>query len=257
MSDEQVRLGELLEHAQEHFREALRTRPFYSVRVIQVGASYAWLTALKFAGILTIATFAASFLDAWPLTAALLSGLVLCVAWFGMGLARHLRAPRQWQAEADVALAALVMANEQLFDGQEGKDVALPGVVVLTREARRRADGPWLSQLAERLFALNAANAAELAPRDAETARTLARVQEEGEFVRWRVPHHLADNDDTWLVGLWLDRDHMPAGRLDRRLWLCLSHPSDQPSRTCLLPPEHWYSPSAGDLLSYLEDTDR
>ncbi len=121
--------------------------------------------------------------------------------------------------EAEVAVAALVMANEGLFDRRNRED--LPGVVVATLDAALRADPERLQRIAAQLHATKGE------PTDSVSAelRPIAAVltRELGRFDPLRIPRSLAGNDATWLSSCWFFREQLVGGVIERRIYPVLA----------------------------------
>ena len=179
----------------------------------------------------------AGWLLRWEYGATLAAAALLlgAIAWREMR--SHRRRALERTAESDFAVAALVMANDGLFDPDVAAD--LPGVLCVTRDPALMADPQRLRSLAGRLFELKSRSESGIPEPLRAIAATLA--SEAGWFPTLQVPREWAGNDATFVKPCWFERRFLPHRAIERRIFAVFVHPrvGDHPLE--LLPPEMWW----------------
>ncbi|MSR46599.1 MAG: hypothetical protein EXS13_05990 [Planctomycetes bacterium] len=195
------------------------------------------LVALLGAGVIALlGDSAPRWLPWWlPLAVALLSAAR--AAWIARAERADCRDQLERVQRAELAVAAVVMANNGLFDPRVKDD--LPGVVVATLDPQLQADPDRLTALAARLFALKDRPVAE-AP---AALRPIAAIltSESGRFTPLQVPSEHCGNDATWLSSCWLFREQLRKRVIERRIYPVLAQRRADPQQVRALPMAQWW----------------
>jgi len=181
----------------------------------------------------------------WAPVAAVALALLCGAAWIGRARAGGARELARRQA-GGVALGALVMANEGLFDLRDARD--LPGVVLVTRDDALMRAPARLIALADRLFELKDRDAAQV---PAELRAIAAQLtSERGWFEPMAVPRSFCGGHDCALFPFFFRRRELPHPALDRRLFPLFAD-RDLPARQVQsLPKEVWWREDVDDALA-------
>jgi hypothetical protein len=172
---------------------------------------------------------------------------VLLLVWTILIFRRNGRAIRKRRLEGIVTTGAVVQANLFLFDPEE--EIEAGAVLVYSFDEDLKRDPPRLMEIANRLFEYKAAPL-EQAP---ENMKSLVRTikDERMRYHRWPVPREICGNDKTFVADLDMERNRMPNRAIDRRIWLCLSHPDLKIHALEILPLELWWREDLDGLTGY------
>jgi len=144
---------------------------------------------------------------------------------------------RKLRGEGTVVAAALIMANNHLFD--EESNTEAPGCLLFSFDEVLGADPVWLTDLANRIFQFKKIPAREI-PADCKEIADVV-IDETFYDARWKVPQSFCGNDRTWIVDCIMPRAALPEGYVDRRIWFCLANPIERESAFELLPLAMWW----------------
>lgn len=139
---------------------------------------------------------------------------------------------------AELGMAAVVMANDGLYDATRPDD--LPGVLMATLDPELSRDPQRLRALATQLFELKGRPERDVA-RELQPIATMLTT-ELGRFDPLPVPRAYCGNDATWLTSCWFFREQLPARVLDRAIVPVLIERRDgrRPARS--LPLVQWWT---------------
>jgi len=183
--------------------------------------------------LLVLACLVTLILTRGPLLWSLAGLTALATMYFVWHRGRLRTAGAHWLQQAQVCPAAVVMAHHSLF---EPGSSTMPGAMLVSFAAEPDADR--LQAAARLVFALLRDRAPP--PRLQPLREWLVASTRRQHYDRLRVPRELAGDDHTFLIGLRLDRELMPHGYLDRKLWFVLARP-DRNESVELLPYQYWW----------------
>ena len=138
--------------------------------------------------------------------------------------------------DAELAVAAVVMANDGLYDRKRRDD--LPGVLVATLDPELSRDPHRLRALARELHRWKGCHESDVPPPLRPIAALL--TSEAGRFDPLPVPRAACGNDATWLSSCWVVRDQLPHGVLDREIVPVLAQRGPDPAPVRSLPMAQW-----------------
>lgn len=178
----------------------------------------------------------------------------------------HARRVRARRRESDVLPAALVVADEHLDRPGRRTHAA---VVVWSTDERVANEPEALVELARRIAgelkpdegrrgrpgaavdAVSAVSAVSAVPAVPAELEPLARRLTSGEpsWERVRVPESWCGLPGAWASDVRIFRHDLPAGRIDRRVFLVAAHPSEPQTPLQLLPKRFWWRDDTDELL--------
>ena len=168
------------------------------------------------------------------ITAIFTQGLALMIVGglFGLTLllwllhrARMNKAGGEWLRSARTYPAALIMANDSVLEPGES---IVPGALLV--DFGERPDPARMQEAGEAIFDL----ADQETPSHPEIRDWVQTEMRRALYGRIRIPSAIAGNDTSWAVSLRLDRNMMPKGHIDRRIWFVLARPDRDESAEIL-----------------------
>lgn len=148
--------------------------------------------------------------------------------------------------EAELSIAAVVMANDGLYDAKRRDD--LPGVVVATLDPELSRDPHRLRGLAGELLRWKGRHESDVPPALRPIAAML--TSEAGRFDPLPVPRSVCGNDATWLSSCWFFREQLPHGVLDRAIVPVLAQRGPDPAPVRSLPMAQWSTREFDEALA-------
>ena len=139
--------------------------------------------------------------------------------------ARMSKAGGEWLRAGRVYPAALIMANDGVLEPGES---IVPGALLV--DFGERPDPERMTEAGEAIFDL----AEEESVSHPEIRDWVRSEMERARYGRIRIPSSIAGNETCWAVSLRLDRNMMPKGFIDRRIWFVLARPDRDESAEIL-----------------------
>jgi hypothetical protein len=144
--------------------------------------------------------------------------VLLALAGFVHFLIQDSRKTKRVLAEGDQTTGWLVQANAKLF--QTGI-MDLPALVLLSPDKETAQDKEFLTDLADRVFALKGAEPADCGDPDDAFVAELLRDEKYVEGKRDRLPKRFTQGRVVYLAHIYVYRDHLPGKQLTGRRVPC------------------------------------